>query len=92
VKEGQGLALALGRSKLFPKLAVQMVQVGEESGELPAMLLKVAEVFEQDTRRALERLLAALVPALTVGMALLVAVVVMAVLVPLYDLTSNVGV
>lgn len=92
VKTGQGLAFALARTKLFPRLAVQMVQVGEESGELGAMLLKVADTFDAETQRAIQRALAALVPVITVLMALLVGVVIMAVLVPIYQLTSSAGV
>lgn len=92
VKTGQGLAFALSRTKRFPRLAVQMVQVGEESGELGAMLLKVADTFDAETQRAIQRALAALVPFITVLMALLVGVVIMAVLVPIYQLTSSAGV
>lgn len=92
VKAGQGLGFALARSKRFPRLAVQMVQVGEESGELGAMLLKVAETFDTETRRALERALAALVPLMTLLMAAVVGIVILAVLVPIYQLTSSAGV
>ena len=92
VKTGQGLAFALSRTKLFPRLAVQMVQVGEESGDLSAMLLKVADTFDAETQRALQRALAALVPLVTVLMALLVGIVIMAVLVPIYQLTNSAGV
>lgn len=91
VKTGSGLGHALARRKCFPRLAVQMVQVGEESGELDTMLLKVADTFEQETGNALERLLAALVPAITLVMVLLVAVVIVSVLLPIYDLTNAIG-
>lgn len=92
VKAGQGLGPALARAQCFPRLAVQMVQVGEESGELAAMLLKVADTFDTETRRALERALAALVPVVTVLMAALVGIVILAVLVPIYQLTGSAGV
>lgn len=91
VKTGSGLGHALGRRKRFPRLAVQMVQVGEESGELDAMLLKVADTFDLETRNALDRLLAALVPLLTILMTLLVGLVILAVLLPIYDLTNAIG-
>ena len=68
-----------------------MIQVGEESGELDGMLLKVADTFDNETQQAVQRLLSALVPALTVMMALMVAVVVFSVLMPLYNLTSSAG-
>ena len=91
VKNGVGLSAALGKGRRFPRLALQMVQVGEESGALDAMLLKTADTFEQETGQALDRMLAALVPAVTMLLALVVMVVILAVLVPVYDLTSVIG-
>lgn len=91
VKTGGGLASALARHAMIPRLALQMIQVGEESGELDGMLLKVADTFDQETRDALERMLAALVPALTVFMALIVGLIIMAILLPLYEMTNALG-
>ncbi|MDH7452334.1 type II secretion system F family protein [Luteimonas composti] len=91
VKNGVGLSAALGKGRRFPRLALQMVQVGEESGALDAMLLKTADTFEQETGQALDRMLAALVPAVTMVLALVVMAVILAVLVPVYDLTSVIG-
>lgn len=90
VKGGAGLSLALGQSKLFPRLAMQMVQVGEEAGQLDGMLLKVADTFELESKRAIDRLLAALVPALTIVMTVMVAIIMAAILLPLLSLTSNI--
>jgi general secretion pathway protein F len=90
VKGGAGLSLALGQSKLFPRLAMQMVQVGEEAGQLDTMLLKVADTFELESKRAIDRLLAALVPALTIVMTVMVAIIMAAILLPLLSLTSNI--
>ncbi|MCL6619512.1 MAG: type II secretion system F family protein [Thermomonas hydrothermalis] len=91
VKNGLSLAAALARTKGFPALAIQMIQVGEESGQLEAMLLKAADVFEQDTQASIERLLAALVPAVTLLLALVIGAVILSVLAPIYDLTNAVG-
>ncbi len=91
VRNGGGLSVALGKSKHFPRLALQMIQVGEESGMLDAMLLKTADTFEQDTEAAMDRLLAALVPAITLCLAVVVGVVILSVLAPIYDLTNVVG-
>ena len=91
VKNGNGLATALARGKRFPRLALQMIQVGEESGALDGMLLKTADTFEQETARSIDRLLSAMVPAITLVLASLVGVVIIAVLVPLYDLTNAIG-
>ncbi len=91
VKTGGGLATALGRSKLFPRLALQMVQVGEESGELEGMLMRVADTFDMEVKNTLDRLLAALVPAITIVMAVVVALIMMAILVPIFSLSSAMG-
>jgi general secretion pathway protein F len=91
VKNGVGLSLALGKGKRFPRLALQMIQVGEESGALDAMLLKTADTFEQETSVAMDRMLAALVPAVTLVLAVVVGVVILSVLTPIYDLTNVVG-
>ncbi|HYG05912.1 MAG TPA: type II secretion system F family protein [Stenotrophomonas sp.] len=91
VRNGHGLAQALGRGKQFPRLALQMIQVGEESGALDSMLLRVADTFEQESAQAIDRLLAALVPVLTLLLASVVGGVIIAVLVPLYDLTNAIG-
>lgn len=89
VKSGSGLGYALGKTKLYPRLAVQMIQVGEESGELDTMLLKVADTFDIETRNAIDRLLAVMVPALTLAMTAVVGAVILSVLLPIYDMTGN---
>jgi general secretion pathway protein F len=76
---------------VFPRLALQMIQVGEESGALETMLLKTADTFEQETSLALDRMLAALVPVVTLALALIVGVVILAVLTPIYGLTNAIG-
>jgi len=91
VKSGSGLGYALGRQKVFPRLAVQMIQVGEESGEMDTLLAKVADTYDIETRNALDRLVALLVPAITVAMAVIVAVIILSVLMPIYDMTGNLG-
>ena len=90
VKTGGGLAFALGRSKRFPKLALQMIGVGEESGALDDMLLKVANTFDVEAKNTVDRLLAALVPLMTVIMTVLVAIIMMAILLPILDITGQI--
>ena len=76
---------------MFPRLALQMIQVGEESGALDSMLLKTADTFDTETVLALDRMLAALVPVVTLLLAMIVGVVILAVLTPIYDLTNVIG-
>lgn len=90
VKGGTGLGTALTQTKRFPRLALQMIEVGEEAGELDTLLLKVADTFDQEAHRAIDRLLAALVPVLTLVMTALVAVIMLAILLPLLSLTGSI--
>ncbi|CAM3189377.1 type II secretion system protein GspF [Pseudomonas floridensis] len=90
VKGGGTLASAFGAEPLLPDLALQMIEVGEQAGELDSMLLKVADVFDVEAKRGIDRMLAALVPALTVVMAGMVAVIMLAIMLPLMSLTSNI--
>ncbi|EPJ79894.1 general secretion pathway protein F [Pseudomonas sp. CFII64] len=90
VKGGGSLALALGHDNLLPELALQMIQVGEEAGQLDTMLLKVGQVFDGEARHSIARLLAALVPTLTIVMAVMVAFIMLAIMLPLMSLTSNI--
>jgi general secretion pathway protein F len=80
VKEGKGLADPLERAALFPKLAVHLLSVGERSGRLDTMLLKIAEIFDREVRATIERLMALLVPALTIVLGLVIAAIIGAVL------------
>jgi general secretion pathway protein F len=89
VKTGGGLSFALSQSKRFPKLALQMIAVGEESGALDDMLLKTADTFDTEAKNTVDRLLAALVPAVTVIMTGVVAVIMMAILLPILNITSS---
>lgn len=91
VRSGARLSDALAPEPHFPRLALQMMRVGEEAGELDALLIKASDTLEQDIRRTLDRAMAALVPVVTVVMFALIGAVVMSVLVPLYDLTSVIG-
>ena len=90
VKGGGTLAQAFGEHPLLPELALQMIEVGEQAGNLDSMLLKVADVFDVEAKRGIDRMLAALVPSLTVIMAVMVAVIMLAIMLPLMSLTSNI--
>jgi general secretion pathway protein F len=90
VKTGGGLAFALGHSKRFPKLAIQMISVGEESGTLDDMLLKVADTFDVEAKNTVDRMLAALVPVMTVIMTVVVGLIMMAILVPIMSVSGSI--
>jgi general secretion pathway protein F len=76
VKEGKGLTEPLARTQVFPPLALRLVRVGEEAARLDDMLLELATIYEWETAQGVERTLALLGPALTIGMGLIVALVI----------------
>jgi general secretion pathway protein F len=80
VKAGGRFSDELGEAEVLPRFAVQMIRVGEESGELTAMLLRVAEVYERGLRSALKRALALLEPALILILGVVVAGIVLSIL------------
>ena len=89
VKTGKGLAGPLAQTKVFPALAIHLIRVGEESGRQEEMLFKIADIFETETRRSIDRMLALLGPALTVVLGLVVAGVIGSILTAIlsvYDL------
>ncbi len=88
VKTGTPLARALAGNGNFPRLALQMVNVGEETGKLDEMLLKVADTYDREVRITIDRLMALLVPALTLGLAFLIGVIVMSVLMAILSINE----
>ena len=80
VKEGRGLSRSFTEEDVLPHLALSLIRVGEETGELERMLDQVADIQERDVQRTVSRLLALLVPALTIGLGLIVAVVIVTLL------------
>ena len=88
VKRGGTLAAGMAEHAAFPALAVHMVRVGEETGRLEEMLLKVAETFETDVRSELKRVLGLLEPAIILGMGVLVAFIVVAMLLAIFSINE----
>lgn len=91
VREGTRLADALEEQAAAPALAVQMIRVGEESGELEAMLQRVAGVYERELQVGLKRLLSVLEPALILGLGLVVGGIVLSILVAILGVNELVG-
>jgi len=80
VKEGRGLAEPLRTTGLFPRLVVHLVHVGEETGQLENMLTKLADIYDEEVARTTARMLALLVPALTIGMGVMIAGIITSIL------------
>jgi len=91
VKQGRDLGPPLARTGMFPDLAVQLVRVGDETGKPDDMLLKIAEIYDQETERTIGRMLTMLGPAITVVLGVIIATVIGSILTAIlsvYDLAS----
>ncbi len=86
VREGQGLAGSLEEQKIFPDLAVEMLEVGESTGALPAMLNSVAEFYEEDVQTALGAAMALIEPLILIVMAVFVGGVLISLYLPIFSL------
>jgi len=86
---GDSLAGPLRKLGIFPKTVVQMIDVGEESGKLPEMLLKVAEIQEREMRGRTKTLVSLLAPALILIVGALVGFMVIALLLPIFRMSRS---
>lgn len=89
VREGRALSFSLEETQFFPELAIEMVEVGESTGSLPAMLNSVAEFFEDDVEVALATALQLVEPVLLIIMGSTVAVVLLSLYLPIFSLGAQ---
>jgi type IV pilus assembly protein PilC len=88
VQEGQSFAAALGERGVFPDVAVKMVEVGESTGALQEMLNSLADFYDEEIDTEVERFIKLIEPALLVIMGMVIAAVVLALYMPLFELGS----
>jgi len=88
VRRGVGMAALMAGSEAFPPMAVYLVRVGEETGRLEDMLLKIAADFESTVRRLIKRLIALLEPGIILVVGVLVGFIVVALLMAIFSLTE----
>jgi general secretion pathway protein F len=88
VKEGKGIAGPLAASGAFPPLALSMITVGEETGHLEEMLLKVASTYEKSLRQAVKRFVSILEPAMILIMGLVIGFIVVSMLMAIFSITD----
>lgn len=86
VKEGESLHASLAETRLIPALALEMIEVGEASGALAAMLTSVAEFYEEEVNTRLQRTLVWISPAILVVMALVIGLILIALYLPMFSL------
>lgn len=86
VSEGSSLSASLKDCRIIPEMLIQMIATGEKTGEVDRMLLSAAQIYERDFERAVMRMLGLLEPALTVGLGITVGVILLAVLLPIFEI------
>jgi general secretion pathway protein F len=91
VKTGGGLSRNLAKGGRFPRFALQMISVGEETGQLDAMLMKVSDSYDIEVRNTIERLLAIFTPVVTLLLAVMIGTIVLSVLLAILGINDLVG-
>lgn len=89
VKEGESIVQPLEASGVFPPMVISMIDVGEETGQLPEMLLKIAEVYDDEVDNAVSGLTSLLEPIMIVFLAVVVGTIVIALFLPLISIISG---
>ena len=89
VKEGESIVQPMEASRAFPPMVVSMVDVGEETGKLPEMLLKIADVYDDEVDNAVEALTSMLEPIMIVFLAVIVGTIVLALFTPLISIITG---
>jgi type IV pilus assembly protein PilC len=90
VREGQALSQSLRRSKVFPSLALDMIEVGESTGALPQMLTSVSEFYEEDVSTSVTAALSLIEPVIMIVMGIFVAFVLISLYLPIFSLADSV--
>jgi type IV pilus assembly protein PilC len=91
VKEGETITAPLEASGIFPPMVISMVDVGEQTGALPEMLLKIADNYDDEVDNAVAAMTSLLEPIMIVFLAVIVGSIVIAMFLPLIDLMNNIG-
>ncbi|WP_018879392.1 type II secretion system F family protein [Thioalkalivibrio sp. ALE9] len=88
LRGGQGMSEPLKESALLPKLGMQMIQVGEETGQLEGMLIQVADLYDREVRTAVQRMLSLLEPLLIVTLGVVIALIIISILVAIVSVNE----
>ena len=91
VREGKGLSLSFANTKVFPELAIEMIEVGESTGALPQMLNSVAEFFEEDVQTNLTAAMSLIEPVILIVMGIVVATILISLYLPIFSMSSGTG-
>ncbi len=89
VREGKSLSASLQATRVFPDLAIEMMEVGESTGALPQMLNSVAEFFEEDVQTSLTAVMSLIEPAILIVMGVVVVTILIALYLPIFSLSAG---
>lgn len=91
VQQGGMISLAIQKEKVFPPLAIQMISIGEETGELDAMMAKVADFYEDEVEQAVKALTSIIEPLMMVGIAIMVGTILLSMYLPMFSIFDQLG-
>ncbi len=91
IEQGGVMSLAIQRANVFPLMAIQMMAIGEETGQLDAMMMKVADFYEEEVEQAVKALTSMLEPLMMVGLAGMVGVILLSMYMPLFAMFDKLG-
>jgi type IV pilus assembly protein PilC len=91
VREGKGLSVSLAATKVFPELAIEMIEVGESTGALPQMLNSVAEFFEEDVQTNLTAAMSLIEPIILIVMGFVVVFILISLYLPIFQMSAGAG-
>lgn len=91
VLEGGMLSVAIAEKKVFPQMAIQMMMIGEETGELDSMMMKVADFYEDEVEQAVKALTSVIEPLMMVGIAGMVGTILLSMYLPMFAIFDQLG-
>ncbi|TVQ57975.1 MAG: type II secretion system F family protein, partial [Spirulina sp. DLM2.Bin59] len=91
IQQGGMISVALEQENVFPPLAIQMISIGEETGELDSMMMKVADFYEDEVEQAVKALTSVIEPLMMVGVAALVGVILLSMYLPMFAVFDELG-
>ncbi|GAB4529199.1 MAG: type II secretion system F family protein [Pleurocapsa sp.] len=91
IQQGGMISLAIQKESVFPALAIQMISIGEETGELDGMMEKVADFYEDEVEQAVKALTSMIEPIMMVGIALMVGTILLSMYLPMFSIFDQLG-
>ncbi|MFM7715683.1 MAG: type II secretion system F family protein, partial [Microcystis sp.] len=91
IQQGGMMSLAIQKANVFPALAIQMISIGEETGELDAMMMKVADFYEDEVEQAVKALTSIIEPLMMIGVAGMVGIILLSMYLPMFKIFDALG-